>query len=72
MAEVLRPGDAETQPIEVGRQPCVLLFVGVNGTGKTTTIGKMAYRLPELGKRPLMVAADTFRAAAVEQLAQWA
>jgi fused signal recognition particle receptor len=47
-------------------------MVGVNGTGKTTTIGKLAYRLDELGKRPLMVAADTFRAAAVEQLSAWA
>jgi fused signal recognition particle receptor len=47
-------------------------MVGVNGTGKTTTIGKLAFRLAELGKTPLMVAADTFRAAAVEQLAEWA
>ena len=47
-------------------------MVGVNGTGKTTTIGKLAWRLKELGKTPLMVAGDTFRAAAVEQLAEWA
>ena len=72
MAEILRPKDPEDQRIEVAEQPSVLLFVGVNGTGKTTTIGKMAYRLQELGKRPLMVAGDTFRAAAVQQLDQWA
>jgi len=72
MAEILRPDDPETQRIDVAQQPSVLLFVGVNGTGKTTTIGKMAYRLQELGKRPLMVAGDTFRAAAVQQLDQWA
>jgi fused signal recognition particle receptor len=72
MAEILRPVDPEDQRIEVAQQPSVLLFVGVNGTGKTTTIGKMAYRLQELGKRPLMVAGDTFRAAAVQQLDQWA
>ncbi len=53
-------------------EPTVILLVGVNGTGKTTTIGKLAYRLAELGKTPLMVAADTFRAAAVEQLSEWA
>ena len=47
-------------------------MVGVNGTGKTTTIGKIAWRLKEMGKTPLMVAGDTFRAAAVEQLSQWA
>ena len=50
----------------------MILVVGVNGTGKTTTIGKLAFRLAELGKTPLMVAADTFRAAAVEQLSEWA
>jgi len=72
MAEILRPKDPEDQRIEVAEQPSVLLFVGVNGTGKTTTIGKMGYRLRELGKRPLMVAGDTFRAAAVQQLDQWA
>ncbi len=72
MAEILRPADAEDQRIDVAQQPSVLLFVGVNGTGKTTTIGKMAYRLKELGKRPLMVAGDTFRAAAVQQLDEWA
>ena len=72
VGELLRPDDPERQRIDVSAQPSVILVVGVNGTGKTTTIGKVAYRLQELGKRPLMVAADTFRAAAVEQLTEWA
>jgi fused signal recognition particle receptor len=50
----------------------VTLIVGVNGTGKTTTIGKLANLLKASGKQPLVCAADTFRAAAVEQLAIWA
>jgi fused signal recognition particle receptor len=55
-----------------GQQPQVVLIVGVNGTGKTTTVGKLAQLLKASGKRPLVVAADTFRAAAVEQLEVWA
>ncbi len=56
-----------------GRQerPSVVLVVGVNGTGKTTTIGKLAYRLSEHGRSVLVAAADTFRAAADEQLEIW-
>jgi fused signal recognition particle receptor len=57
--------------IDVSRSPAVILMVGVNGTGKTTTIGKIAWHLKELGKEPLLVAGDTFRAAAVEQLVEW-
>ena len=72
IAGVLKPEDPETQRIDVRAQPTVILMVGVNGTGKTTTIGKIAWRLKEMGKTPLMVAGDTFRAAAVEQLAEWA
>ena len=49
-----------------------MLIVGVNGTGKTTTVGKLAQLLKSSGKQPLVVAADTFRAAAVEQLEVWA
>ena len=52
--------------------PTVILFVGVNGVGKTTTIGKMAQKLKEKGKKVLLVAGDTFRAGATEQLAEWA
>jgi len=55
-----------------GHAPHVTLIVGVNGTGKTTTIGKLANLLKVSGKQPLVCAADTFRAAAVEQLAIWA
>ena len=51
--------------------PTVILFVGVNGVGKTTTIGKMAYKLKSEGKSVLMVAGDTFRAGAIEQIKEW-
>ncbi len=72
IAGTLRPDDPERQRIDVSADPSVVLVVGVNGTGKTTTIGKIAWRLRQLGKTPLMVAGDTFRAAAVEQLSEWA
>ena len=62
---------AESQPV-VEAKPQVVLVVGVNGTGKTTTIGKLAYQLKSEGKSVLLCAADTFRAAAVEQLTIWA
>jgi fused signal recognition particle receptor len=52
--------------------PTVFLMVGVNGVGKTTTIGKLAHRLVKEGKRPLLAAGDTFRAGAIEQLRLWA
>ena len=52
--------------------PTVVLFVGVNGVGKTTTIGKMAYQLKQDGKKVLLAAGDTFRAGAIEQLEEWA
>src|SRR6184192_1373133 len=58
--------------LEVGARPAVLLVVGVNGTGKTTTIGKLAYRLSEHGRSVVVGAADTFRAAAEEQPEIWA
>lgn len=51
--------------------PTVILFVGVNGVGKTTTIGKLAYKLQNEGKKVLLVAGDTFRAGAVEQIQEW-
>lgn len=53
-------------------KPYVIAFVGVNGTGKTTTIGKVANRFAKMGKKVLIVAGDTFRAAAIEQVAIWA
>jgi len=52
--------------------PAVLLIVGVNGVGKTTSIGKLAYHYASMGRKPMMAAADTFRAAAAEQLTVWA
>ncbi len=54
-----------------GQGPTVFLFVGVNGVGKTTTIGKLAHRYKEEGKKVLLAAGDTFRAGAIEQLAEW-
>ena len=51
--------------------PTVILFVGVNGVGKTTTIGKIAYKLKNEGKKVMMIAGDTFRAGAIEQLIEW-
>ena len=58
--------------LDLSVEPSVILIVGVNGSGKTTTIGKLAARLRDEGKRVLVIAADTFRAAAAEQLAIWA
>ena len=62
---------ADTPPAN-GRRPHVVLIVGVNGTGKTTTVGKLARLIKDSGKAPVICAADTFRAAAVEQLEVWA
>jgi fused signal recognition particle receptor len=64
--------DVQPAPAPDGHSPHVTLIVGVNGTGKTTTIGKLANLLKTNGKAPLICAADTFRAAAVEQLEIWA
>jgi len=72
IADELRPEDEDAQRIDVSAKPAVILVVGVNGTGKTTTIGKIAWRLKQMGKTPLMIAGDTFRAAAAEQLTEWA
>ena len=69
-AAILRPV-AEPLVIDPARRPHVVLVVGVNGTGKTTTIGKLALSYREDGLHPMMVAGDTFRAAAVEQLQVW-
>ena len=62
----------EPPKIPLGGAPTVILVVGVNGSGKTTTVGKLAYRLSELGQSVVIGAADTFRAAAIDQLAIWA
>ena len=63
---------AAEQPVANGHKPHVIMVVGVNGTGKTTTVGKLARLLRESGRVPMICAADTFRAAAVEQLEIWA
>jgi fused signal recognition particle receptor len=70
--EIRRVFAAVDQPIAVTARPQIILIVGVNGTGKTTTVGKLANLLKGQGKTPLICAADTFRAAAVEQLEIWA
>ena len=57
--------------LSISASPAVILVVGVNGTGKTTTIGKLAYRLHAEGKKVMLAAGDTFRAAASEQLSIW-
>ena len=64
--------DAPVQPFDFSKKPYVMLVVGVNGVGKTTTIGKLASMLTAQGKKVVIGAADTFRAAAVEQLMLWA
>ena len=64
--------DAGTQPFDFSKKPYIILVVGVNGVGKTTTIGKLAAMLTRQGKKVLLGAADTFRAAAVDQLTIWA
>ena len=74
LLEVLVPasGLSLEQLIAAGPKPYVILAVGVNGVGKTTTIAKIAQRLVQKGRTPLLVAADTFRAAAIDQLQVWA
>ena len=63
--------DREPFSIPAGRKPYVVLVVGVNGVGKTTTIGKLAYQFKKRGLKVMLGAADTFRAAAIEQLQEW-
>ena len=69
IAEILEP---VAKPLEVKGNPHVILVCGVNGNGKTTTIGKLAHRFKKEGKKVVLGACDTFRAAAVEQLEVWA
>ncbi|HEX6993331.1 MAG TPA: signal recognition particle-docking protein FtsY [Gammaproteobacteria bacterium] len=70
LLELLKPVEVPLE-IDRARRPFVILVVGVNGTGKTTTIGKLSARLRRDGYSVLLAAGDTFRAAAVEQLAEW-
>ncbi len=68
VSEMLKGG----QELNLNTKPSVILVIGVNGVGKTTTIGKMAYQFKNEGKKVLLAAADTFRAAAIDQLQIWA
>ncbi|MCG8434488.1 MAG: signal recognition particle-docking protein FtsY, partial [Gammaproteobacteria bacterium] len=70
LADILKPVELPLE-IDADKKPFVILMVGVNGVGKTTTIGKLAKRLQREGKSVLLAAGDTFRAAAVEQLKVW-
>ena len=70
--EITKILDGAARPQPAVAPPRVVMIVGVNGTGKTTTVGKLARALKAQGKEPLVCAADTFRAAAVEQLEVWA
>jgi fused signal recognition particle receptor len=74
LLHVLRtlPGSDGTSAAKQEPRPYVIFVVGVNGTGKTTTIGKLAHRLRQRGKSVVLAAGDTFRAAAIEQLGIWA
>lgn len=68
LVDVLRPA---AQPLDLDHHPAVVLMLGVNGSGKTTTAAKLAAALKGAGKHVLLAAADTFRAAAIEQLQRW-
>ena len=70
--EISRLIDGDAVPFDFSKKPYVMLVVGVNGVGKTTTIGKLASMLRSQGKKVVLGAADTFRAAAVDQLTIWA
>ncbi|MBQ3176846.1 MAG: signal recognition particle-docking protein FtsY [Clostridia bacterium] len=71
LAEILRDMVGEGEELHLETSPSVILVIGVNGVGKTTSIGKIAHHLKEEGKTVVVAAADTFRAAAIEQLAVW-
>ena len=68
VAEMLRGGEE----LDISTKPSIILVIGVNGVGKTTTIGKLANNLTKQGKKVILAAGDTFRAAAIEQLEIWA
>jgi fused signal recognition particle receptor len=72
VATALALMSTKPREIDLSGKPACLLFYGINGAGKTTTIGKLAHRLKGEGHKPLIVAADTFRAAGIEQMAAWA
>ena len=63
---------SRSRDLDLSRTPACVLFYGINGAGKTTSIGKLAHRLKQEGRKPMVVAADTYRAAGIEQMAVWA
>ena len=69
--EIVSDMIGEGQPLKLDTTPSVILVIGVNGAGKTTSIGKISNRLKAEGKKVVVAAADTFRAAAIDQLAEW-
>jgi fused signal recognition particle receptor len=71
-AEVEKVISPVAKPLEITAKPFIILVAGVNGSGKTTTIGKLAAKFRSQGKRVMLVAGDTFRAAAIDQLKIWA
>ena len=71
LREIMTGMIGESQPLRLETSPSVILVIGVNGAGKTTSIGKISKRLKLQGKRVVVAAADTFRAAAIDQLAVW-
>lgn len=71
LKEVIGEMLGEPQALDMSTTPSVILVIGVNGVGKTTTIGKLSYQLKNEGKKVLVAAADTFRAAAIDQLEVW-
>ncbi len=71
LKEVIAEMLGEDQPLDMSTTPSVILVIGVNGVGKTTTIGKLSYSLHQQGKKVIVAAADTFRAAAIDQLEVW-
>lgn len=69
--EIIAEMLGENVPLDLSTKPSVILVIGVNGAGKTTTIGKLSYQLISQGKKVIVAAADTFRAAAIDQLQVW-
>jgi fused signal recognition particle receptor len=72
LSEMVGGGSPEDRALKIGTKPSVILVIGVNGSGKTTTVGKLAHNLKADGKSVLLAAGDTFRAAAADQLEIWA
>lgn len=71
LREIISGMIGESEPLHLDTKPSVIIVIGVNGAGKTTSVGKISARLKAEGKRVVVAAADTFRAAAIDQLAVW-